>query len=126
MRDAAASIRGISLQQTLPEAEFIGAADLRVTSCCADSRTCRPGDLFVAIAGEHTDGHSYVRQAAQNGAAAVLADRPLPTDCGLPACYVADVRAAYGRLCQALAGHPARRLPWSASPAPTARQRRAI
>lgn len=110
MRDAAASIRGISLQQTLPEAEFIGAADLQVTSCCADSRVCRPGDLFVAIAGEHTDGHAYVRQAAQRGAAAILADRPLPTDCQLPGCYVADVRSAFGRVCQALAGHPARRL----------------
>ena len=84
MRDAAAPIRGISLQQTLPEAEFIGAADLRAASCCADSRICRPGDLFVAIAGEHADGHAYVRQAAEQGAAAVLTDRPLPPDCLLP------------------------------------------
>ncbi len=110
MRDRAAHIRGISLRQTLPEAEFIGAADLRVTSCCADSRACRPGDLFVAIAGEQADGHAYVRQAAERGAVAVLTDRPLPSDCQLPACYVADVRAAYGRVCQALAGNPARRL----------------
>lgn len=110
MKDGAAAIRGISLRQTLSEAEFIGVSDLRVTSCCADSRVCRPGDLFVALAGCRADGHAYVHEAAARGAVAVLTDRPLPADCQLPACYVTDVRAAYGRICQALAGRPARRL----------------
>ena len=37
-----------------------------------DSRKVRPGDLFVAIAGERTDGHRYLLAAAEAGAAAVL------------------------------------------------------
>ena len=110
MRDRAATPRGISLQQVLPEAELIGAGELRVTSCCADSRVCRPGDLFVAIPGASDDGHEHILEAISRGAAAVLADRPLPADCRAPACYVADVRDAYGRVCQALAGYPGRRL----------------
>ena len=110
MRNRAATLRGISLQQVLPEAELIGAGELRVTSCCADSRVCRPGDLFVAIPGACDDGHLHIREAIDRGAAAVLSDRPLPAGCQAPACYVADVYEAYGRVCQALAGHPARRL----------------
>jgi UDP-N-acetylmuramoyl-L-alanyl-D-glutamate--2,6-diaminopimelate ligase len=110
MRNRAATPSGISLQQVLPEAELIGAGELRIASCCADSRACRPGDLFAAISGVCDDGHLHVREALERGAAAVLADRPLPADCRAPACYVADVREAYGRVCQALAGHPARRL----------------
>lgn len=110
MTNWAAPLCGISLQQVLPEAELIGADELRVTSCCADSRVCRPGDLFVALSGASDDGHAHIRDAIERGAAAVLADRPMPHDCQAPACYVADVREAYGKVCQALAGFPGRRL----------------
>lgn len=37
-----------------------------------DSRQVKAGDLFVAIIGEHTDGHRYLEQAWQAGAAAVV------------------------------------------------------
>ena len=37
-----------------------------------DSRQVKAGDLFVAIVGEHTDGHRYLEQAWQAGAAAVV------------------------------------------------------
>lgn len=110
MTNWAAPLCGISLQQVLPEAELIGADELRVASCCADSRACRPGDLFVAISGASDDGAAHIREAIKRGAAAVLADRPLPPDCQTPACYVADVREAFGQVCQALAGYPGRRL----------------
>ncbi|HUY91265.1 MAG TPA: UDP-N-acetylmuramoyl-L-alanyl-D-glutamate--2,6-diaminopimelate ligase [Pirellulales bacterium] len=110
MTNRAAPLRGISLQQVLPEAELIGADELCVTSCCADSRVCRPGDLFVAISGASVDGYAHICEAIERGASAVLADRPLPAECQAPACYVADVREAYGKVCQALAGHPGRRM----------------
>jgi UDP-N-acetylmuramoyl-L-alanyl-D-glutamate--2,6-diaminopimelate ligase len=41
-----------------------------------DSRKVSSGHLFFAVAGEHTDGHSFVRKAVQNGAAAVVYERP--------------------------------------------------
>ncbi|HUY36299.1 MAG TPA: UDP-N-acetylmuramoyl-L-alanyl-D-glutamate--2,6-diaminopimelate ligase [Pirellulales bacterium] len=114
MRERIAQVPGISLRQVLPDAEFIGADDIAATSCSADSRTCRRGDLFVALPasiGPANNGNlqHFAREAISRGAAALLTDRPVPS-CKLPTCYVADVREAYGHVCQALAGYPGRRL----------------
>lgn len=46
-----------------------------------DSRDVRPGALFVALAGEHVDGHDYATAAVAAGAAAVLASRPVEAPC---------------------------------------------
>ena len=101
--------RGISLRELFADAQFFGAKDIRVGSCSADSRSCRPGDLFVALTGGTFDGHDFVRQALARGASAILAERYLPVG-GVPVCVVPDSRIAYGQLCQALAGNPSRRL----------------
>lgn len=56
----------------------IGAPLAReITGACVDSRLVRPGDLFVALPGERTDGHEFVDHAVQSGAvcALVAADR---------------------------------------------------
>ena len=42
-----------------------------------DSRRVVPGGLFVAVPGEHADGHDFVRQAVAAGAVAVVQERPL-------------------------------------------------
>ncbi|MET0929963.1 MAG: UDP-N-acetylmuramoyl-tripeptide--D-alanyl-D-alanine ligase [Aeromicrobium sp.] len=59
-----------------------------------DSRAVEPGGLFVAVAGEHADGHDYAAQAVATGAAAVLGTR----DTGVPSVVVADVAHALGLL----------------------------
>ena len=41
-----------------------------------DSRAVEPGNLFVALPGERTDGHAFVGAALAAGAAAVLVGRP--------------------------------------------------
>lgn len=93
---------GISLREVLPDAEFVGAEDVRVTACSI-VRHCRSGDLAVLRGGEAD------RRAERRGAAAVLAERA-PENGELPVCLVPDVREALGRVCQALAGNPARDL----------------
>jgi UDP-N-acetylmuramoyl-L-alanyl-D-glutamate--2,6-diaminopimelate ligase len=59
-----------------------GSADIEVGGITADSRTVRPGDVFVAIAGGKADGLRFVGPALAAGAAAVLSERkpdvPLP------------------------------------------------
>lgn len=42
-----------------------------------DSRDVQPGDLFVALAGETTDGHRFVGKAMAAGAAGALVSRPV-------------------------------------------------
>lgn len=59
-----------------------------------DSRSVEGGGLFVAIVGEHVDGHDFAAQAVENGAAAVLASR----DIDVPAVVVPDVTRALGLL----------------------------
>ncbi len=59
-----------------------------------DSRQVAAGGLFVAIAGEHVDGHEYAAAAIASGAAAVLGSRPTPA----PTVVVDDPVSALGRL----------------------------
>lgn len=42
--------------------------------CTADSRQVKGGEMFIALAGEKTDGHKYIARALQSGAAIVLAE----------------------------------------------------
>ncbi len=52
------------------------------TGVSIDSRTCQPGDLFVALSGPNFDGHNFVDRALESGAAAaIVTHRPD----GLPA-----------------------------------------
>jgi UDP-N-acetylmuramoyl-tripeptide--D-alanyl-D-alanine ligase len=63
-----------------------------------DSRQVVPGALFVALPGEHVDGHDYAGAAVAAGAVAVLAARPV----GVPAVVVPDVLAALAALAHAV------------------------
>jgi len=49
----------------------------------SDTRTLRPGQLFMALRGEHVDGHQYLAQAAQVGAIAAMVEQRNP-DVALP------------------------------------------
>ena len=54
-----------------------GIAGETIRGLAFDSRQVRPGSLFVAIPGEHADGHAFVRAAADAGAVAAVVERPL-------------------------------------------------
>ncbi len=99
---------GVCLREVFPRARFLGAQDIQVSSCTSDWRVCRPGDLFVALVDGDGDGHDEVPHAIEQGAAAVLSERPLPWQ--IPTCVVDDTRLGLGRVCHALAGHPSQQL----------------
>ncbi|MEM0953532.1 MAG: UDP-N-acetylmuramoyl-tripeptide--D-alanyl-D-alanine ligase [Pseudomonadota bacterium] len=46
--------------------------DVSVSGCDTDSRRVQRGQLFVALRGERFDGHAFLQQAADGGAAAAL------------------------------------------------------
>jgi UDP-N-acetylmuramoyl-tripeptide--D-alanyl-D-alanine ligase len=71
-------------------------ADRELSGVSSDTRTLRPGQLFVALTGPQHDGHAFAPQAAAAGAAALLVSRPLETP--LPQLLVPDTRLALGRL----------------------------
>ena len=98
-----------SLRKLLLGAAFLGADDIRVTSCSCDTRRIEPGDLFAAMVGTAHDGHDLAVAAVTAGCSAILAERQLP-GIGVPVCVVSSAREAYGRICQDLAGNPSRRL----------------
>jgi UDP-N-acetylmuramoyl-tripeptide--D-alanyl-D-alanine ligase len=77
-----------------------GPADGRpIAGVSIDTRTIRPGQLFVAIAGPNFDGHDFVADAVQKGAAAVMVHRELgePTP-PVPVVRVADTTQALKNL----------------------------
>jgi UDP-N-acetylmuramoyl-L-alanyl-D-glutamate--2,6-diaminopimelate ligase len=43
-----------------------------ITGLEYDSRTIKPGSMYFALPGIHTDGHSYINSAIKNGAAAIV------------------------------------------------------
>jgi UDP-N-acetylmuramoyl-tripeptide--D-alanyl-D-alanine ligase len=51
--------------------------DCAFNSVSTDSRTLKPGALFVALSGPSFDGHDFVAAAAERGAAAAIVERPL-------------------------------------------------
>jgi len=78
-----------------------------VRGISTDTRTLRPGDLFVALRGPTFDGHSFVREAFDKGAAAALVDTFAPGN--HPQVRVPDTLAALGTLAmQFRMTHPAR------------------
>ncbi|MGH7449025.1 MAG: UDP-N-acetylmuramoyl-L-alanyl-D-glutamate--2,6-diaminopimelate ligase [Longimicrobiales bacterium] len=79
--------------------------DVTVTGVADDSRSVAPGDLFCAWAGSSIDAHSYVRAAAQAGAAAALVERSA-ADAGIPQVTVSNGRQAAAVAASMFYGEP--------------------
>jgi len=83
-RDAAALDRGGPATTALTAADLarmtggrlLRTSDRRIRGAAVDSRLVERGELFVAFAGEHTDGHRFLVPAARAGAAALLVSIP--------------------------------------------------
>jgi UDP-N-acetylmuramoyl-tripeptide--D-alanyl-D-alanine ligase len=86
-------------------------SDVRFSAVSSDSRKIVPGDLFIALRGEHYDGYDFVATAVQAGAVAALINadsdeqqgtggkkRGTKVAPGIPLLLVEDTRLALGRL----------------------------
>ena len=61
-----------NLIQNLPDSSGVDIPDATVTGIVLDSRQVKPGDIFVALVGENSDGHQYIDNAVDRGAVAVV------------------------------------------------------
>jgi len=77
-----------------------------------DSRSVQPGSLFVAVRGFHSDGHRFIPQALERGAAVIVAEDLAGADTAGPAVLirVRDSRAALARLATRFYGRPSEKL----------------
>jgi UDP-N-acetylmuramoyl-L-alanyl-D-glutamate--2,6-diaminopimelate ligase len=88
-----------------------GDADPRVCSLEYDSRKVQPGSLYFALPGLHTDGHSYIRDAAARGAAVIVYQNEGAEKAPGPVYVQAEnSRFAMSPISAAFYGFPSRRL----------------
>lgn len=88
--------------QNLTDVRISGAFGAPVIGAVIDSRKVVPGNLFVALAGENTDGHQFIPQAIERGATAVLCSESwagtVSRTYSIPQISVPDVTLALGEL----------------------------
>ncbi len=97
------------LIQRLRAISIDGPVDREITGLRYDSRRVGPGNLFVAVGGSCFDGHSFIEQAVDKGAVAIVGEKP-----GLSKratmIVVPNSREALARLAATYYGDPSRRL----------------
>ncbi len=84
----------------------IGSTDREITSICYDSRRAQKNSLFVALAGEKTDGNAYIDSAVERGAVAVVSEEEHPARRATQA-VVHNAREALADLAAEFYGRPA-------------------
>ncbi|MEH6905071.1 UDP-N-acetylmuramoyl-L-alanyl-D-glutamate--2,6-diaminopimelate ligase [Neobacillus drentensis] len=82
--------------------------DLDISSIENDNRKVQNGSLFICIKGYTVDGHDFAEAAVKNGAAAILAERPIALD--VPVILVKDTTRAMAVLADTFYGQPTKKL----------------
>lgn len=92
--------------------QVVGDRDVEITGVEIDSRVVTPGALFVALHGEHVDGHAYIDAAIAKGAKVVLADaaRRFQPEAHVTAVFVPDTRRALSMIAAAFYDQPSHAL----------------
>ena len=103
------ALRGRGLIQA-DDALRAEAAVGAVAGIAYDSRTVTPGQVFVALKGQHADGTAFARQAIERGAAAVVSEQPAPDGVHVPWAIVEDARLALAVLATTFYRDPSREM----------------
>lgn len=96
------------LLASLDEAKW-SAPNVEVTGVAYDSRTVKPGDVFVCIKGLNHDGHDFAPEAAKRGAVAIVAERTVESG-EAPVVIVKDSRLALAVMTERFFNDPSSRL----------------
>lgn len=99
------------LLHAIPVQQFQGELEVDVLSLCFDSRIAVDDSLFVAVRGEHTDGHLYVDKAIAQGAKVIVLDEyPVVFSDDVTYVLVADTSYVLGLLATNFYGDPSKEL----------------
>lgn len=103
----------MKLAQLLERLEYealTGSSDIEITSLINDSRKVEKGSVFVCITGAVSDGHAYVQEVYEKGAAAVIVEKNVEMPEGLTVIRVSDTRYALALMSAAYFDYPAEKL----------------
>jgi UDP-N-acetylmuramoyl-L-alanyl-D-glutamate--2,6-diaminopimelate ligase len=98
------------LIQNLPAATVEGPVDREVAGITYDSRRVTPGMVFIAIPGQHVDGHEFIGTAVERGASAVICERSRLIPGRVTKIQVADVREAMACAARSYYQYPSAKL----------------
>ena len=70
--------------------DLVNFKSVEISGISYNSKTTKEGDIFICLVGEHSDGHEYAKMAIENGALALLVERPL--DIKIPQVVVENTR----------------------------------
>jgi UDP-N-acetylmuramoyl-L-alanyl-D-glutamate--2,6-diaminopimelate ligase len=99
-----------ALVSRLSGARLVGDGMTTVLGVTHDSRMVRPGWVFAALPGRNAHGLDFLAGALANGAAAVLTDRPRPTDVKAAWITTSAPRKTMAEAALAVSGDPQREL----------------
>jgi UDP-N-acetylmuramoyl-L-alanyl-D-glutamate--2,6-diaminopimelate ligase len=77
---------------------------------CQDSRDIEPGDVFIAVKGVKSDGHNFIEEAVDRGAAAIIVQNEVTPKQGICIITVKKTKKLLGPLAQFFADNPADKL----------------
>ena len=89
---------------------MVNIPNIPITGISIDSRLVKPGHLFVALRGGAADGHDYIPQAIENGAAAVVGERETGGTSSVPYIRLGNARRALTWIAAAFYNWPGRKL----------------
>lgn len=99
------------LIKNLCTVNITGKTDIEITGVDIDSRRVAAGHLFVAMKGTQVDGHTFIKKAIEQGAAAILCeDMPAETAAGVTYVQVSSTEDAVGKVATLFYGDPSRKL----------------
>jgi len=83
-------LRGITYQSC-------GDLPSKINNISNNSQQIKPGDMFIAIRGQQADGHQFIPQAIENGAAVIVCEER-QNQCRIPQILVTNSRKALARI----------------------------
>lgn len=97
------------LLQSIEVIESWNKKDMDIKGIAYNSKKVGPGDLFICIKGNKTDGHKYISQAIEKGAVAIIVeDYQLVSN--IPQFRVRDSRKALAILSSTYYDHPSEKM----------------